>query len=266
LDQLSGMPATLALPYDYAPEGARDFAGATESLALSAGVTAELRRLAVRKRTTLSNVVLALFKLVLFRWTRQSDICVGIGVANRNHPDLENLIGFFVNLVPIRSRLSSEMDFDELLSLTIERTRDALDHQEYPFDLMIRKLNPARQANRQPLLNVMYGFESAADSRAGYATHQAGSSGAAGSSEPIPKWDAFEVSLQISKFDLTLLSNEQGDALRLTLEYDQSLFLASTIQEQARTLAQFAELVAQSEMERNGQDHGAARQVEYGTA
>ena len=62
-----------------------------------------LRRLAIRRRTTLSSVILALFKLFLFQWTRQDDLCVGISVANRSHPDLENLIGFFVNILPIRA-------------------------------------------------------------------------------------------------------------------------------------------------------------------
>jgi non-ribosomal peptide synthetase component F len=116
--------------------------------------------------TTISNIVLTLFNLCLFRLTNQDDICIGMGVANRNHPDTENLIGFFVNVLPIRTRFSETMEFNHLLKQVIENTADAFDHQNYPFDLLVQKLNPNRYANRQPLFNVAYTFQNIEDVRA----------------------------------------------------------------------------------------------------
>ncbi len=143
--------------------GAATFPAAT-SVELGGEIVAGLRRLAVRRRTTLSTVILALFELFLFHWTRQDDLCVGMSVANRNHPDVENLIGFFVNVLPIRCRLSADMDFDDLLTLMIDRSREALEYQTirstHPDD---RAAQPARRANRQPLVNVIYGFQNFAD-------------------------------------------------------------------------------------------------------
>ena len=252
LERLSGMPERLGLPYDFAPEGDRDFSGGTEFIALGSDIVAGLRRLAVRKRTTLSNVVLALFDLTLFHWTRQNELCVGMAVANRNHPDLENLIGFFVNVLPIRCRLTDDMDFDELLALVIERVHEAMEHQDYPFDLMIQNLNPTRRSNRQPLVNVIYGFQNFADVHVDVATDDAGTAGRDDRHGVAPKWEAFDFSFRTSKFDLTLFVTEERDALRLTFEYDSTLFLAATIRQQANTMADFARMIAQMPIESDG--------------
>jgi amino acid adenylation domain-containing protein/non-ribosomal peptide synthase protein (TIGR01720 family) len=240
LPRLSGMPERTLLPYDFAPEAARDFSGATLSVDLGGEVAAGLRRLAARRRTTPSTVMLALFDLALFHWTRQEDLCVGMSVANRNHPDVENLIGFFVNMLPIRCRLSADMEFDDLLALVIERTREALEHQDYPFDLMIQHINPARQANRQPLVNVMYTYQNFTDIhvdvvQGGVAPEE---------SDPVVDWTGFEISFATSKFDLTLFVLEEAGTIRLTLEYDSGLFLEPTIRAHLQTIADFAGMVA----------------------
>jgi amino acid adenylation domain-containing protein len=244
LTRLSGMPERTLLPYDFAPEAARDFSGATLSVDLGGEVVAGLRRLATRRRTTPSTVMLALFDLALFHWTRQEDLCVGMSVANRNHPDVENLIGFFVNMLPIRCRLSADMDFDDLLALVIERTHEALEHQDYPFDLMIQHINPARQANRQPLVNVMYTYQNFTDVHVDVV--QAGITPAPEPEEsgPAVDWTGFEISFATSKFDLTLFVLEEVGTIRLTLEYDSSLFLAPTIRAHLQTIADFAGMVA----------------------
>src|SRR5262249_17806261 len=122
-----------------------------------------LREQALVASTSLSNVVLALFKLLLFHWTRQDDICVGVSIANRSHPDLENLLGFFVNVLPIRTQLSAESEFANLLDQVTRNMSEAFEHQNYPFDLMVQKLRPQRVANRQPLVNVLYGFQNFQD-------------------------------------------------------------------------------------------------------
>jgi non-ribosomal peptide synthetase component F len=121
-----------------------------------------------------------------------------------------------------------------------------LEHRDYPFDLMIEKLSPARQANRQPLVNVVYGYQNFADVHVDVKLHSDAPTRTAAADDAPVRWDAFDFSFQISKFDLTLFVTEERDTLRLTFEYDTSLFLADTIRRQVHTLAQFAELVARS--------------------
>ena len=242
--RLSGMPERIPLPYDFAPEGIRDFGGGNESIELSGKVVAGLRLLALQKRTTLSNVILALFQLFLFHWTRHDDLCVGMSVANRNHPDVENLIGFFVNILPIRCRLLADMEFDDLLRLVVERTHEALEHQDYPFDLMIQKLNPARRANRQPLVNVIYAFQNFADVHVDLVRESTDPDDALERRDVPVDLPTFDFSFATSKFDLTLFVSERPDTIHITLEYDSSLFLAVTIRKQLRAIADFAGMIA----------------------
>ena len=125
LERLAGAPCAVRLPYDFPPPEERSFRGGVEGLTLDGATARGLRRLAAARGTTTATVVLALFQLYLYQWTRQEDLCLGLGVANRNHADLENLIGFFVNLLPIRTRLTAEMSFDELLGQVAEATHAA---------------------------------------------------------------------------------------------------------------------------------------------
>jgi amino acid adenylation domain-containing protein/non-ribosomal peptide synthase protein (TIGR01720 family) len=244
VDRLRGMAESIRLPYDFAPEAVRDFTGANRSLDLGGEVLAGLRRLAARRRHTLSSVTLALFNLLLFRWTGQHDLCIGMSVANRNHPDLEPLIGFFVNVLPLRCTLSADMEFDDLLTQVIERADEALVHQDYPFDLMIRQVNPARQANRQPLVNVIYGFQNFIDVNVEVLRESAMQPVNSTPPDHAIKWRSFDFSFATAKFDLTLFVIESSDSLRFTLEYDSNLFQASTIGAQLRTLAEFAGMIA----------------------
>jgi non-ribosomal peptide synthetase component F len=186
--------------------------------------------------------MLSLFYVLLFRWTGQNDICLGVASANRNHPDLEGSIGFFVNLLPVRCRVFEDIDFDELVSTVAERMQDALDHREYPFDLMVEKLNPVRKSSLQPLVNVIYGFQNFTEVHVSVGDHQERSPQA--STEPVPDWSTFNVSFKTSKFDLTLFVTEELDNLVLTFEYDVSLFDSATIAELAAQMTSFADALA----------------------
>ena len=242
MERLAGMAESLQLPYDFQPEAERDFCGSTESLVLNREVVAELSSLATRNQTTLSNVILALFKLLLFRWTRQDEICVGLSIANRNHPDLENLVGFFVNVLPIRTKLSSDMEFDELLEQVVQKTYEAFEYQDYPLDLLVQKINPNRYTNRQTIFNVVYAFQNFTDIHI-----DTKPIGPEAEKEPenghFDAWSSFEFSFTTSKFDLTLFVEEVPDQLRLILEYDTGLFLPATIQQQLRTLGHFVQMI-----------------------
>ncbi|MCP4686918.1 MAG: amino acid adenylation domain-containing protein, partial [Desulfobacterales bacterium] len=241
LNRLAGGPGRLKLPYDFPPGEERDFRGAAETRIIDPGAVRGVRRLAVQSNTTVSNVILAVFHLFLHRLTGQADFRVGMAIANRDHPDLENLIGFFVNILPIRIRVSDDMEFHELLEEVNRVTADAFRHQDYPFDLLVRKLHPARQANRQPVLNVVYAFQSFTDIHV-----DMGLENRDGEEEDESAYalENFEIPLKTSKFDLTLFVSHQEETLHLHLEYDTGLFRADTIHKHLSTLERFIRLVA----------------------
>jgi amino acid adenylation domain-containing protein/non-ribosomal peptide synthase protein (TIGR01720 family) len=247
LAKLAGMPHRLRLPYDFPSQQGRDFRGDRQRFLWDPEIAAGLSKLAVQRNTTISNVVLTLFNLFLFRLTNQDDICIGMGTANRNHPDTENLIGFFVNVLPIRTCFAETMELHDLLTQVIENTDEAFEHQDYPFDLLVQKLNPKRSANRQPLFNVAYTFQNIDDVHVSVAgKHDAGpvTVSESGFAEIIP----FDFSFEISKFDLTLLVefDRTQPALYLALEYDTTLFLSETIQEYLLILERFARMVVEA--------------------
>jgi amino acid adenylation domain-containing protein len=234
--QLAGGAETLRLPYDHEPlEEERDFRGATIGRALDPDVAAALRGLASQRKTTLSNVVLTSFALALWQSSRQNDFSIGLSEANRDEVDLEPLIGFFVNILPIRVRISEGSSVDNLLDQTIATVYDAFEHRDYPFDLLVRRLNPGRIANRQPLLNVVYGFQSFRDVRVDV--------GASGEPSPLSEAAPFDVPFRTSKFDLCLFVSEVDGTLLLELEYDTGLFRPETVEQLAQCIEECARIV-----------------------
>jgi amino acid adenylation domain-containing protein/non-ribosomal peptide synthase protein (TIGR01720 family) len=245
LSQLAGMPEKILLPYDFPPAGERNFRGAIEEAVVDSAAVTALRTLAMRLRGTLAHAILALFQLVLYRISGQTDIVVGMSVANRNHRDLEGLIGFFVNLLPIRTRFSEEMSLDDLVERVARTATAALDRQDYPFDLLVQRMRPERLSNRQPLLNVVYAFQRFDDLRvetggmsADLERDQGGGPAAAAGLQVR----RFDVPFRTSKFDLTLfaIDGAADGALRFVLEYDTGLFQADRARQILDLLVRFA--------------------------
>jgi non-ribosomal peptide synthetase component F len=244
LTKLAGVPERLRLPCDFRPEDERDFRGSSSTHRLDGETSRGLRDLAKHHGTTTSTVVLALFKLFLFQLTKQDDFCVGVSIANRSRLELEKLIGFFVNILPIRTRFSDDMEFEALLEQVARNTREAFEHQDYPFDVLVEKINPRRESNRQPLLNVIYGFQNFEDIEPG--KRVIGGASAADLPPPDRSGDwaaAFECSFETSKFDLTLFVAESSANLIFSLEFDTGLFMRETILGYLRTLDRFARMI-----------------------
>lgn len=244
LEKLAGMPERIALQYDFPSPESRDFQGNSCETMVPAELTQALRDRATARNTTLSNVVLSIFTLFLFHLTKQNDLCIGVGAANRYHPDLEPLIGFFVNMLPVRVQVSADMEFDDLLDQIVTATYGAFEHQEYPFDLLIHVVNPAREANRQPLVNVVYGFQNFADVNVEIGDEHMQWTAVGNDDGGNVDIKEFGMRFETSKFDLTLFVVESGDELRLLLEYDSALFRQDTIQQYLRILTRFVHLLA----------------------
>ena len=130
---LSDAPPLSTLPGDFARPGQVSHAGSALSMTLSPDLSQALNKLATQRGTTLFTLLLASFQLLMHRQTRQHDLIVGTDVAGRSHPDVEPLIGFFVNVIPLRSRLADDqVDFGRWLEHVQTSVLDAFDHQDVP--------------------------------------------------------------------------------------------------------------------------------------
>uniref|UniRef100_UPI000491E175 non-ribosomal peptide synthetase n=1 Tax=Nisaea denitrificans TaxID=390877 RepID=UPI000491E175 len=237
--QLDGLEEPLRLPHDLAQNVGMARKGERVSLELSEECTEALRALSRAHSTTPANTLLTLFKLFLFQLTQQEDICVGMAVANRGRPELEPLLGAFVNLLPLRTQVSADQDFDALLDQVTETSTAALDHQDYPYDLMLSGRNTG--PGRDPV-NVIYAYQNAADVNARGGKPSGAPDGADGADGPTAR--ELDLAFPFAKVDLMLLAAEHGARFELTLEYDAGLFSAEAAERYLQTLNRFAEAVA----------------------
>jgi amino acid adenylation domain-containing protein len=211
--QLAGVPV-LELPFDYPRPAVETYRGARAAFRLPKQLRARLTALSRQEGVTLYMTLLAAFQTLLARYTGQDDIAVGSPIAGRNRAEFEGLIGFFVNTLVIRSDLSGDPTFRELLGRVREVALGAYTHQELPFERLVEELAPARSLSHSPLFQVMFVLQNAPQQTLELT---------AVSLEPM------EVDSGASKFDLTLFMNEGTEGLSGQLEYDTDLFEAGTI-------------------------------------
>jgi amino acid adenylation domain-containing protein len=156
--QLANLPI-LNLPTDRTRPAVQTYRGATHSLEVSKSLTASLEALSQEAGVTLFMTLLAAFQTLLHRYTGQADIVVGSPIANRNRVELESLIGFFVNSLVLRTDLSGNPTFRELLERVREVTLGAYAHQDLPFEKLVQFLHPERDLSRHPLFSVVIALQ-----------------------------------------------------------------------------------------------------------
>jgi non-ribosomal peptide synthetase component F len=203
-----------------------------------------------RHGTTNASLGLALFASLLYRLTRQSDMVIGMGVAGRDRAEVEGLIGFFVNVLPLRIRIADDMEFGPLLDQVHAAVMGAMDHRDYPFDLLVRTMAPRRVANRQPLANVCYEyqrFDDVGEIKAG--ERDRGTAycdpvfGPGSLIDPGYAAALCEALLTpTAKHDLLLFLIERQDACEFVLEYDTDLLDRVTAERWLGYLEQFASM------------------------
>lgn len=156
--QLSGNLPVLNLPADYPRPSVSSYRGATILNLLPAELSQSLRRLSRQEGVTPFMLLLAAFKTLLYRYSAQEDIIVGVSWLNRDRAETELLIGFFVNMLPMRTDLSGNPRFRELLMRVKGVALDAYAHQEAPFEKLVEEIQPERKVGRTPLYNVVFGL------------------------------------------------------------------------------------------------------------
>ena len=157
LDDIS----VLNLPTDRPKPAMESYRGATQFLELPKRLSEALEMLSQQEGVTLFMTLLAAFQTLLYRYTQQDDIAVGSPIANRNRSEIEGLIGFFVNSLVLRTDLSSNPTFRELLGRVKEVTLGAYAHQDVPFEKLVEELHPERRLSHNPLFQVVFGFQNA---------------------------------------------------------------------------------------------------------
>jgi len=156
MDRLSGDLPVLDLPTDRPRAALSRFGGATRSAVLNPAVLAGLRELSRREGVTLFTTLLAAFKTLLLRYTGQEDVIVGTPVAGRVRPEIERLMGFFVNTLALRTDLSGDPSFREALRRTRNVVVNAHAHADFPFERLVEELQPQRDLSRGPVFQVVF--------------------------------------------------------------------------------------------------------------
>jgi amino acid adenylation domain-containing protein len=218
VEKLGGPSEPLALHTDRPRPASPLTHGDVVDVHIPENATAKLRSLAQREQCTLFMVALSGLKALLFRYTRQSSISVGIGTANRNDSDVENLVGTFVNPLVIRSKLQGTDSYREVLRQVRQLTLDAFAHQQAPFEQVVKRLQLERVGSRTPLCDV--GF-----------IWQPQNKAIAMADLQTELWD---VHCGGTKLDLMLALWEEEGAIRGRLEYSTELFEEVTARHFAR--------------------------------
>jgi amino acid adenylation domain-containing protein len=236
-EHLNGAPAALELPTDRARPAVESYRGAHHGFALPGDLTAPLNKLARSEGATLFMVLLSAFTVVLSRWSGQSDIVVGSPIAGRMHRELEGLIGFFVNMLVLRTQPRGTLGFSELVQQVKEVALGAYAHQDLPFEKLVAELQPVRDLSRHPIFQVTFALQNVPQERLqlpGLELRPAGDGG------------------PTAKFDLSLYLQESDQGLRGHFEYATDLFEASTIERLAGHLRVVLEAIVADPQARIG--------------
>jgi hypothetical protein len=159
--ELAGNLPVLDLPPDYPRPSGPSHRGAAKSFSLPAELSQSLRDLSNREGVTLFMLLLAAFNTLLYRYTGQDDIIIGVAIANRNRTAIEPLIGFFVNMLPMRTDLSGDPRFSELLGRVKEVALGGYAHQDIPFEKLVEEIQPEGAMRQMPLFRVAFGVQNA---------------------------------------------------------------------------------------------------------
>lgn len=217
LNTLHHAPSALELPTDRSRPATQTFQGDTAQLCIPETVVQPLLQLSRREGSTLFMTLLAAFQALLYRYSGQHDFCIGTPLANRGMSEIEGMIGFFVNTLVIRSDLSTNPTFRELMQQTKKQVLGAYEHQDLPFDQLVQALQPDRVTSHSPLFQVTFAMND-------------------DSFQHMVQSDGLQVKLfpldnKTSKYDLSLvMSHVREHGIIAELEYNTDLFDSQTME------------------------------------
>jgi amino acid adenylation domain-containing protein len=225
-DQLAGAPQVLELPLDHPRPALQTFRGASRTIVLPAPLRTATRELCQREGATPFMVLLATWAAVLGRHAGQEDVLLGTPIAGRNHREIEDLIGLFINTVVMRADIAGSPGFCELLGRVRQMALDGYAHQDLPFELLVDELAAERDLAHSPLFQVLFALQNAPVYRL---------------TIPGLTLVPLEVSSGAVKYDLILNLEEGEDGFSGVLDYNADLFDGSTIE---RLAGHFTQLLS----------------------
>jgi hypothetical protein len=214
-ETLHGSPSLITLPADHARPAVQTYAGNRVPVALGSALTHELKACAQRHGVTLHMLLLTSWSLLMARLSAQDDVVIGTPVSNRNRRELEGLIGFFVNTLPLRIRPRASMDVAALLREVKQHTLAAYAHQDLPFDQIVEAVQPPRSLSHSPVFQVLFSLNNTPASEA-----------------TLPGLKASTVTLPATstQFDLALGLQEAEANIVGSLDFASDLFEQATMQ------------------------------------
>jgi len=225
-EQLAEVPPLLELPLDRPRPVVPSNRGAWRQLYLSKELQQQLNRFSSDRGVTLFMTLLAAFNVLLARYTGREDIVVGTPVAGRNRAEIENVVGFFLNTLVMRTSLSADPSFDDILVRTRETALGAFDHQDLPFEKLLEELQPARSLSTSPLVQVMFNLHNEEESRL----------------ELGDETSVFHLDRGTAKLDISLAVTEGQEGLLVAAEYNSDIFNPETVD---ALLERYGELIEQ---------------------
>lgn len=210
----------IQLPLDYPRPKVQTFNGKTERFTLDASTVGNLKSLALKSNSSLFAVLMSAFSVILQRYSGQDDFAIGTPIAGRDHTELENVVGFFVNTLAIRVNPDPNLTFSQLVENTKTSLLDGFAHQELPFEQIVEAIDPARDMSRSPIFQVMLAYQNLPVDQ-----------------QVVPK-DAALGNLQVqpynpgvdsSKYEMTLTLWDEKESLGGSLQYNTDLFSEKTI-------------------------------------
>lgn len=214
-EQLADAPELLQLPTDRSRPNAQTYQGNTQAFTLDANLTQKLQVLSRKSGTTIFMTLYAAFATLLYRYSGQNDIVIGSPIANRNRREIEDLIGFFVNNLVLRTRFTDNLSFKDLLAQVKETTLQAYKNQDVPFERVVEALQPQRSLSHSPLFQVLFVLQNTP----------------VGEVElPDLTLSDFHLERKVSRFDLSLAMAETDSGLVGEWQYSTDLFDRNTIE------------------------------------
>jgi hypothetical protein len=218
LQQFAGEIPRLNLPLDYPRPAVRSYESGVTHFTIEPELASRLNALNSKIQTTPYMLLLAVYNILLARYSEQQDIIVGSAAAGRRHPDLENIMGMFVNMLAMRNQPLEDLTFAQFLEQVKINALNAYENQDYQFDQLIKRLGIDVKMDRNPLFDAQFTFQNAEE--------------AGGRGEPIQTPDLtmrpYPYKHDIGPFDLSLIATESNDTFKLKLGYLTSLFKTTT--------------------------------------
>ncbi|AKA44315.1 non-ribosomal peptide synthetase [Paenibacillus polymyxa] len=228
LDMFQGELPVLEMPTDYPRPSVQSYEGQTLEFFFDASKTDGLKQLASETGTTLFMVLLAAYNVLLHKYSGQEDVIVGTPIAGRNHGDVQPLIGIFLNTLAIRSYPASEKTFLSYLNEVKETTLHAFEHQNYPFEELVDKVQVTRDLSRNPLFDTLFTMQNTENEEFELEGLRL-----------IP----YPSALDTAKFDISLDVGEENGGLDYSFEYATALYKRETIERLAKHYEQLLETI-----------------------